>query len=148
MRREKLRLRPYRPGDFDRFTPRADFAREQEALGWPLSGDAAPPGPTWTVVRGWGAEPAVVGVGGAVDHGADGWQAWCCLADLPTRDWPQLLWLAGTVLAMLERRGARRIQAHACEGCALRCLAMLGFKFGGPDLDVLGQIYKTMIRSA
>ena len=103
------------------------------------------------MVRGWDAKPEVMGVGGGVDHGDGLWHAWCCLSELRHRDWPQALWLAYTVLEELARRGAKTIQAHARvteSDRAVRCLVLLGFKVEGPDLNVLGVTYKTMLRSA
>lgn len=129
-------MRPYRPGDEDAFTPRADFARDRATNGWDWT--AGPPGPTWAICR-WTGE--VVGLGGAIEHpGETGrWYGWAQLCETPRRDWPQLLWLAQRVLTIMQlQRGMRRIDAHTAEAPgAMRCLQRLGFTFDRIETDAV-----------
>lgn len=121
----KLRLRRYRPGDEAAFRLRPDFAAARAAVAWDWS--KGPPGPTWTLER-WNGE--ICGVGGGVDRRHGRFQVWAQLADLPARDWPQVLWLAARALTTLRlRHGAAFAWANCwCSSpAAALCLRKLGF---------------------
>lgn len=140
-----LRLRPWKPGDEDAFEVSADVAAERAMVAWDWS--KGPPGPTWTLVR-WSGE--VAGVGGFHETARDArgatFQAWCWLADLPRRDWPKTMWLAGRAIDHAARHhGARRLEATASArmpGAAL-CLQRLGFEWTG-DVEIAGARYRVM----
>lgn len=130
MAKPKLRLRPWKPGDQDAFVPRGDFAQDRQHVNWDWT--QGPPGPTWAIVR-W--DETVVGVAGFVVHEGpvqvESLDAWAWLADLPRRDWPQLLWLANnTITHMARTTGARMVYASARKALvgAARCLERLGFR--------------------
>lgn len=122
-RGQTLRLRRWRPGDEDAFTPRADFAEQRAAVGWDWTQGA--PGPTWTVLR-WNGD--VVGVGGFIQQGLTEFAAWAWLAEVQRRDWPQLIWLAQRALTDVRtHHGARAIAADAATPAASRLLGRLHF---------------------
>ncbi len=124
--RAKLRLRPYRAGDIDAFTPRVDMAAEKDAVGWAWA-DGPPPGRTWTLER-WNGE--VVGVGGLYDWSGGVMDAWSVLAEMPARDLAQALWLASRALTFAEQRDGATLLRASCRTIhagALRCLKRLGF---------------------
>lgn len=129
MARPDLWLRPYMPGDFERFTPREDFRAEIVAggLGWPA---ALSPARTWTLVR-VGAAAEVCAVGGVTDVGDGAWVAWAVLGDLTAREICVAAPLAEDVLASVERFvRPPRIYATARETLpgAVALLAKLGFR--------------------
>lgn len=145
-----LRLRPYQPGDYGTFTPRADFAEEHAAMGLPLAGVGQPPGSAWTLLRG---DTEVIGCGGVIDAGHGDFLAWGCAGRLAPREWWQALHLARTVLEHARRMGALVIfaDARADRPAAARCLRALGFapfcrRAEHPRLP--GVAYDRMIRSA
>jgi hypothetical protein len=83
----------------------------------------------------------VVGVGGFVVHAGpiqvESLEAWAWLADLPRRDWPVLLALAGAIIEQTATSfGARLVTAMARRDFpgAARCLERLGF---ADDFDVM-----------
>lgn len=125
-------VRPYEAGDEAAFTPRADMAAEQAALGWDWT--RGPPGPTWTLARAPSGE--VAGIGGGVRIARDRRFArvWALIADLPRRDWPDAVRCAGLVLGFLEAAGASTFTVLVREdlGGAARVMEHLGFTRSTP----------------
>lgn len=153
MARPQLHLYPYRAGDIDRFTPRADFAAEKAAVGWAWS-EGPPPGSTWSL---WdesaGEAIGCVGVGGVFEASPGYLHAWAVLSDLTPRQWAVAGGLAEDALAGLERfRRPKAISATArasIQGAAM-ILQKLGFRPAGEVVDerVEGVIYQLMVRAA
>ena len=148
MARPRVQLRQYQPGDFCAFTPRADFAEEMASNAWDWSAGAPSPR-VFTLL----ADGVVLGIGGFAPGKAVGdWCAFCFLAEIPRRYWPQLLWRAETALRRLEfLDGARRIFASAriSNKAARPTLERLGFKDTGESFDAAigeGVGYDLMVR--
>ncbi|HEV2530955.1 hypothetical protein [Phenylobacterium sp.] len=153
MTRPRLSLRPYRPGDMDRFTPRADFEQERAAVGWAWKG-APPPGRTWTLVRESAVFTYVLGVGGLFEASPSHWHAWAVMSDMGPREWVEAGKLAGQVLDGVDLfNGPQQMTATArasIEG-ARGYLEKLGFRANGEVIDErVGDrvIYQLMVRAA
>lgn len=159
MARPRLFLLAYRPGDIDRFTPRADFAAEKAAVGWSWP-DGPPPGRTWTLLE-VTTTPTLVrvlGVGGLFPAGPQGREteqlhAWALLAELTPREFAVAGGLVASLLDGVETfQRPRSISATArtsIAGAAM-VLAKLGFEPKGQVTDErIGDVlYDVMIRRA
>lgn len=154
MARSSLYLYPYLPGDIDRFTPRADFAAERDAVDWAWP-EGPPPGRTWTLHGYLG----VRGVGGVFDPGdpsGDGgdWQAWAILADLSAREFVGAARLASRALDAVEAFNRPRSIAATARAeipGAARLLKRLGFRLEHTAIDpraASGVAYHFMVRAA
>ncbi len=122
---EQLRLRPYMPGDFEWFEPRADFVADMAADDWDWS-KGPPRGRVWTLQRG---EVQVLGVAGIGRVDAD-WHAWAILADIPPKVFVRALWLAQRQLDLFERMEAGGLYSFSRREnpAAQRCLEHIGFR--------------------
>ena len=122
----RLHLRPWRAGDEDAFEPRPDFVAERAMNAWNWKN--GPPGPTWALLD---RDQNVLGIGGGERLLGDAWRMWSQLSDLPARDFPAAIILAGKVMDHLKKdKGAKFFfaAALATSGGAIRCLVRLGFE--------------------
>lgn len=137
MARPKLSLRPYRAGDMDRFTPRADFEQERVAVAWAWK-DGPPPGRTWTLIRQGGIFAYVLGVGGLFEASANHWHAWAVMSELTPREWVEAGKLAAGVIDGVELFNAPQhitATARISVAGAQAFLEKLGFAARGEVVD-------------
>lgn len=141
----RLKLRPYAPGDEAALNLREDFRVALDAAGGEI-----PAGLRWTIFGGTSWEERPIAIGG-LEPWSDGktWGAWALTNDLTRRQWAFARLAAARVLAFAERSyGARRIEAMAVANLkAVRLLRTLGFsrsgrQLRGPD----GKPYIHMVR--
>ena len=120
-----MRMRDYRAGDEQKFTPRPDFYDDFIAAGCRL-----PEGPKWTFCDDTD-EDLVKGVAGFTGMGPRQWGAWAYLCQFTPREW---LWSARRAREMcawacvLPEAGAQVYAIPAPTDEARRLLAYIGFR--------------------